>query len=156
METYSHYNREEGWRRICEILASEGDGTDLLAMAHRLTRQLVRSPRDPWLRLARGVVETDLGRFEQAFQDFAYVERNARMPWLKAFSRGLLNELERWQLSVLSTLLSEDRAFRTAFRADARKALRDRGFCLSPMGHELLGALERTVLRNTALPPGLA
>jgi len=156
VKTYSHSDREEGWRRICEILGNESGGADLEAAVVSLRQQLGRCPRDPWLRLARGVAQTSLGRHQAAHDDFRFVEENARQPWVRLFARELLSELERWQLAVLSTLLQEDRAFRIAFRSNPNQVLRERGFCLSPMGYELLGALERTMLRNAAVPPGIA
>ncbi|GBC91756.1 Beta-barrel assembly-enhancing protease [bacterium HR15] len=119
------------WRRM--------EFQQALEFANRLVQL---QPSSPHYRLRRARLLDDMGRRAQAVEEYQRLVTDMDAPIEVVFLAQIeLERLDQQQLEVLMPLLMEDPAFRLEFMRDPVKAVRQRGFCFSAAGEEMLAYL---------------
>ena len=92
------------------------------------TRRLIRlDPYNPGYHMLRGAAYQCLGMFGEATKAYARSSSGNDSPdGDRSFK--LIVELREWQANLLSTMLSEDPAFRAAYSRDPKAACQAKGF----------------------------
>ncbi len=121
-----------------------------LEVANRLVNL---QPQSPDYRLQRASLLDQLGRIQEAIEDYQHLAWNESVPAdVMVLAQLELERLDADQLDMLVPLLVEDPIFRLKFLHNPSSAVQERGFRFSPFGEMLLDQLIANLRKMPLLP----
>lgn len=121
---------------------------DLDRALHVVNQMILLSPADPLHHFKRAILLQQKGQVGEALASFLRVVEMDENSDISQQSVDAVHMLDDYQIRQILLLASEDALFRYRLNLDVERAVRLRGYCLSPAG---LAALSQVDFREAAL-----